>query len=141
MLRPYRPADCDAILDVWARASALAHPFLGAEFLEQERSNIPNVYLPMAETMVWEEAGRVVGFLSLIGNEIGAVFVDPEFHGSGIGRALVEHARALRGDLEVEVFERNPLGRAFYARLGFEFMHRKTHEQTGFEVLRLHLAA
>jgi putative acetyltransferase len=84
--------------------------------------------------------GRVVGFISLLGNEIGAIFVDPGFHRSGIGHALVRHAQALRGELEVEVFERNLLGRAFYAKLGFEPVHQKVHEPTGFEIIRLRLA-
>ncbi len=141
MIRKYQAADCEDLLHVWARASAVAHPFLSQEFLEQERHNIPSVYLPNAETWVWEADGRVVGFLSLLGNEVGAVFVDPEFHRSGIGRALMERARDLRGELEVEVFEKNPLGRAFYAKLGFQFLRRQIHDPTGFEVLRLRLAA
>jgi putative acetyltransferase len=129
------------VLGVWARASALAHPFLGQEFLELERHNIPHVYLPKAETWVWEADGHVVGFMSLLGNEVGAIFVDPGSHRSGIGRALIHRAQALRGNLEVEVFERNLLGRAFHATLGFEFMHRTVHDQTGFDVMRLRLAA
>jgi len=141
VIRKYQPADCEDVLNVWARASALAHPFLSQEFLEQERHDISSVYLPKAETLVWEADGRVVGFLSLLGNEVGAIFVDPEFHRSGIGRALMDRARALRGELEVEVFERNLLGRAFYAKLGFDLVHRKVHNQTGFEVLQLRLAA
>jgi len=141
MIRKYQPADCDDVLNVWARASALAHPFLRRDFLELERHNIVNVHLPKADTWVWEADGHVVGFISLLGNEVGAIFVDPEFHRSGIGRVLMEKARALRGDLEVEVFERNLLGRAFYAKLGFELMHQSAHKQTGFEVMRLRLAA
>jgi putative acetyltransferase len=141
MIRKYKTADCEDVLSVWARASALAHPFLSREFLELERRNIRNVHLPKAETWVWEADGHVVGFISLLGNEVGAIFVDPEFHRSGIGRALMDRARALRGELEVEVFERNLLGRAFYAKLGFELMGRKIHDQTGFEVMRLWLAA
>ena len=141
VIRKYRPADCEDVLNVWARASALAHPFLSPEFLELERHNIPNVYLPKAETWVWEADGHAVGFMSLLENEVGALFVDPEFHRSGIGRALIDRARALRGELEVEVFERNLLGRAFYAKLGFELMHQKVHSETGFEIMRLRLAA
>lgn len=141
MIRSYRPADFDDLLKVWAHASALAHPFLSEAFLELERYNIPNVYLPNAETWVWVACGRVVGFISLLGNEVGAIFVDPEFHRSGIGRALMGHAMALRGALEVEVFERNLQGRAFYANFGFELLHTKVHDQTGFSVMRLRLAA
>ena len=141
MIRKYQPADCEDVLNVWARASALAHPFLSQDFLELERHNIPNIYLRKAETWVWEADGHVVGFISLLGNEVGAIFVDPEFHRAGIGRALMDRARAMQGELEVEVFERNLLGRAFYAKLGFELMHQKVHNQTGFEVMRLRLAA
>ncbi len=53
----------------------------------------------------------------------------------------MDRARALRGELEVEVFEKNLPGRAFYAKLGFEFMRRTVHYQTGFEVMRLRLPA
>jgi hypothetical protein len=35
--------DCEDLLNVWARASAVAHPFLSREFLELERHDIPNV--------------------------------------------------------------------------------------------------
>lgn len=141
MIRKYRPADCEELLNVWDRASALAHSFLGKAFLEQERQTIPDVYLPKADTWVWEAEGHVLGFISLLGNEVGAIFVDPDLHRSGIGRALMEQARALRGELEVEVFERNLAGRAFYAKIGFELMHRKVHDKTGFEIMRLRLAA
>jgi len=141
VIRKYQPADCEDVLRVWEEATAVAHPFLSEEFLELERHNIPNVYLPNAETWVWVADEQVVGFISLLGNEVGAIFVAPAFHRSGIGLALMDRARALRGALEVEVFERNLLGRAFYAKLGFELMHRKVHDQTGFEVMRLQLAA
>jgi len=141
VIRKYQPADDEDVLNVWARASALAHPFLSQEFLELERHRIPRVYLPNAATWVWEADGHVVGFISLLGNEVGAIFVDPAFHRSGIGRALMDRAHAVRGELEVEVFERNLQGRAFYAKLGFDLMHKKVHNQTGFEVLRLRLAA
>lgn len=141
MIRSYQPTDCESVLRVWSQASALAHPFLSPEFLAEERQNIPSVYLPNAETWVWQADGHVVGFISLLGSEIGAIFVDPQFHQSGIGRALVAHAQGLRGALEVEVFERNLLGRAFYERVGFRFVHQKIHDQTGFNVMRLRLAA
>ena len=141
MIRKYQPADCEDVLNVWAGASAVAHPFLSREFLELERHNIPNVYLPKADTWVWEAGGRVVGFMSLLGNEVGALFVDPGAQRAGIGRALIGRARALRGELKVEVFKDNLLVRAFYAKCGFEVMHHKIHEQTGFEIIRLRLAA
>lgn len=141
MIREYQAEDLEDVLMAWEAASAIAHPFLSAEFLAVERNNIANVYLPSAETWVWESEDRVVGFISLLGNEVGGIFVDPKFHGVGIGRALMDHARGLREELEVEVFKANVLGRAFYARYGFVLMQEKVHEETGLDVMRLKLAA
>ena len=141
MTRKYQPTDLDDLLGACEAASAVAHEFLDAEFLQQERLNIPNLYLPNAETWVWEVEGSVVGFIALIGNEVGAIFVDPSYHGLGIGRALMDKARSLREDLELEVFKRNALGRAFYDRYGFELIHEKVHEQTGHKLMRLKLTS
>ena len=75
MIRESRPEDCDEVLSVWSAASALAHPFLDENFLERERHDIRNEYLPKADTWVWEADGRVVGFISLLGNEVAVVSV------------------------------------------------------------------
>ena len=140
-IRKYEDKDLNDVLSAWESASRIAHPFLTEEFLDQERYDIPNVYLPKAETWVVEQGGRVVGFIALIGNEVGAIFVKPEFHGTGIGRALMDKARELRGDLEVEVFKANSIGRKFYSTYGFEPLSETVHEETGHELLRLRFSA
>ncbi len=137
MIRSYKRDDLNDLLDTWYAASQVAHPFLPEEFFAAERENIPHIYLPMADTFVYENEGTVVGFIALIGNEVGAVFVHPEFHGQGMGRALMDHARQLRGNLEVEVFKANRIGRDFYRRYGFSFMEEHIHEETGEPLLRL----
>jgi putative acetyltransferase len=139
MIRPYVDDDLDALLDVWHRASLIAHSFLSEEFFETERREIADHWLPMAETMVYESGGRVVGFLALIGTEVGAVFVDPDYQGRGIGRSLMDRARDSRPVLELNVFEANGIGRRFYAAYGFELSDRHVNEATGQPELRLRL--
>lgn len=124
----------------WESASRIAHPFLTEEFQQQERHNIPNVYMPVAETWVIEQDGQVIGFVALIGNEVGGLFVKSEFHGTGAGRALMDKAVELRGELEVEVFKANKIGRNFYDKYGFQLLHEAVHESTGNAILRLTLA-
>ncbi|MFT5141101.1 MAG: putative acetyltransferase [Rhodothermales bacterium] len=140
-IREYRTDDLDGIMSSWEHANELAHSFLPKEFVDKVRHDIPNMYLPNAETWVADRDGTVIGFIALIGNEIGAVFVEPKFHSTGIGRALVDKAQNLRGELEVEVFELNAIGRKFYAKYGFNLMSDKIHEETGNKVLRLKLTA
>lgn len=139
MIRKYRDQDLDGLLATWASASEIAHPFLTQEFLALERENIPNLYLPNAETWVFEDRGRVVGFVALIGNEVGAIFVHPSHQRRGVGRQLMDKAREQRDELVVEVFKANTIGRTFYAQYGFEIVAEKVHEQTGFDLLRLRL--
>jgi len=137
MLRKYRPEDLEDVLSAWAAASAVAHPFLSDEFQAAARHEIANVYLPITETWVWEADSRVVGFISLMGNEVGGFFVDPKSQRLGIGRTLMDHVRGLHEHLEVEVFKANTIGRAFYAKYGFEPIQEKVHDETGFDIVRL----
>ena len=141
MIRAYTPKDAGAAVEIWAAASALAHPFLSPAFQKKERRLMRDVFLPQSETWVWEAEGTVAGFISLSGNEVGAIFIDPEHQRTGIGRALMDHARDRHGDLEVEVFRRNHGGRAFYEHLGFKEIGRYFHPETGFEMIRLRLEA
>jgi putative acetyltransferase len=140
-VRPYQANDLKSILSAWENASQLAQPFLSEEFMAQERHNIPNVYLPITDTWVVENNEGVIGFLALIGHEVGAIFVQPQFHGTGAGRALMNKARDLHDTLEVEVFEANVIGRNFYARYGFELLSESIHQETGNKLLRLRFIA
>jgi putative acetyltransferase len=42
-----------------------------------------------------------------MGNEVGAIFLRPKFHGHGIGKALMLKAQEIDGTLEVEMFKAN----------------------------------
>lgn len=139
VIRPYTVDDLDAVLDAWYRASLVAHSFLSEEFFEVERRQIADDWLPVAETTVCELDGQVVGFLSLVGNEVGAIFVHPDLQRHGVGRALMDSARASRPFLELTVFEANPIGRRFYAAYGFEFVGREENGTEGHPELRLRL--
>ena len=137
LIRKYQEKDVETLIEVWFKASQLAHPFLEQEFLEQEKENIRKLYLPNAETWVAERESRVVGFVALLGNEVGALFVDPDCHGQKIGKALMDKAVAERGALVLDVFKENPIGRRFYERYGFRQDHEHRHEATGQPCLRL----
>jgi len=139
MIREYEAKDLNGLLESWYSASQVAHPFLDEEFFERERRNIAALYLPNAETWVYELDGVVVGFIALIGNEVGAIFVDAKFHGQGIGLALMDKARSIREVLELDVFKDNLVGRKFYEKCGFNQVDEHLHEETGLMQLRLKL--
>ena len=111
------------------------------EFIAQERKNVADIYIPNTDTWVAEVDGKVQGFIALMGNEVGAIFIQPHCHGRGVGKALMDKAQKLHGDLEVEVFKENAIGRKFYIRYGFEHLEDKLHEPTGQQLLRLKFIA
>ncbi len=135
LIRRYDPADLSELLGVWHDAAQLAHPFWTRQRLERERRDISQEFLPASETWVYEIEGRVVGFIAMLGTEVGGLFVAPSSHRKGIGRALMDHVKASRDCLTLEVFEANHIGRTFYDAFGFEVVGERLEEATGFRVL------
>ncbi|MEU0938130.1 GNAT family N-acetyltransferase [Embleya sp. NPDC005971] len=126
-IRPCLPVDADAAVDVWSRASRIAHPFIPNEGAGEREREMRETYLVHADNWVAEADGRVVGLLGLIlgeidgvvCGEIGGLFVAPEAQGTGVGRLLVEHAATLHSALTLDVYEKNSRARRFYAHVGF----------------------
>lgn len=127
----------EEIIDAWYQASLIAHPFLTVAFLKQEDKNLRELFLPRSQTWVYESQGRVVGFISLLDNEVGGIFVHPSWQRQGIGKALMDKASSLHETLELDVFEANKKGRSFYAKYGFEPVKKYLEETTGEMTIRL----
>lgn len=140
-IRQYKDSDLKAVLDSWEVSTRLAHEFMTDNFIVQERKNVAEIYMPNTDAWVVEIDGEVQGFIALMGNEVGAIFLQPACHGKGIGKALMDKAQEIHGDLEVEVFKVNFIGRSFYSKYGFEQLEEKLHEPTGQQVLRLKFTA
>jgi putative acetyltransferase len=137
-VRPYRPADEEAVIGVWSRSASIAHPFVEDEGTGWRADEMREVYLVQADNWVAQTGtGQIVGLLGMLGAEIGGLFVDPPAQGSGIGRLLVEHAARRHGELTVEVYERNERARRFYEHMGFVPVGQRVEDATGLTLLRL----
>lgn len=134
-------ADLHDLSAIWFEASLLAHAFLGEKRLREQQTLIEEKYLPSAETWVACFGTARVGFISLLGNYVGGLFVAPARQGRGIGRALVAHALALKGELELEVYTGNEQAFRFYEGLGFREQSRRDEDDEGlpFENARMRL--
>ena len=141
MIRLYQEKDTEMIIDVWYQASLIAHPFLTEAFLQEEKTRLREIFLPNSQTWVYEEAGQVVGFISLVDSEVGGIFVRPSNQRQGIGKALMDKARSLHNYLELDVFEANKSGRAFYAKYGFAPIKKYREAETGEITIRLRYEA
>lgn len=141
MMREYKTDDTDALITIWNSAEPLAHPFLSDEVRDQVRRDTANIYLPNAETWVLENDGAPVGFIAMIGTEIGGLFLDPSEQGKGMGRQMVDHIVALKGPLTVEVFKDNKIGLPFYERYGFVIIGEGVFDASGDETFKMAMPA
>ena len=131
MIRAYRASDLEEVLDAWYTASKVAHHFLDEDFLREERQRIATEYLPVSETWVYEKDDKVVGFISLLENEVGGLFVHADHHRQGIGGELMDFAVKHKGTLILDVFEENAIGRSFYEKYGFVKLGEVMDEEIG----------
>lgn len=108
MIRLLQPKDLDSVLQIWLDASLIAHDFIDAAFWQSQVENMRNLYIPASETYVMERDSRVVGFYSLLDNQMAALFVAPDCQGQGIGKRLMAHARTQRPVLTLAVYKTTP---------------------------------
>jgi GNAT superfamily N-acetyltransferase len=143
VIRPATPADAAAIADVQARAWQRAF----ADIIDPDATPVPEETAPRfadviaadGGVLVWDQAGRVVGFAALDGNELVGLYVDPPAQGAGVGSALLAAAvAALRAAGHAEAFlwtfEANGLARALYERDGWERVPGRTDRLGAAEV-------
>ncbi|SNY95762.1 N-acetyltransferase [Halomonas sp. hl-4] len=131
MIRKYREADIDQVLDIWLSASIKAHAFVGPAYWKSKVSEMRDVYIPASETYVYESDGQVAGFYSLYGNTLAAIFVSPSLQGTGIGSELMDDAKSRRECLQLSVYSQNAPGINFYKQHGFISLGEQIDEQTG----------
>lgn len=141
MIRKREEKDTEHIIRIWQEASKIAHAFLADDFVEKAKKDLRDVYLPLTDTWVYEDDHGVIGFISMLGQEIGGLFVWPHDQKKGIGTQLVNFVKAFHSEMQVDVFEENALGRAFYDKYGFVMKERYFHAASGSFVLRLHYPA
>lgn len=137
MIRKYKAVDLEALIITWRQAFILAHPFLDTQFVNKVQQDIREIYMAKAETWVYIDQNKLVGFISMLDNEVGAIFIQPSFHSKGIGSQLMNFVARLHLELEVEVFKDNMIGTTFYKKYGFVLLKEYMHEPTNQIVQRL----
>ena len=88
----------------------------------EENSHNPNILDLTAK----DENGKIIGWMVATKEghrEIGAIYTDKDYHGGGLGSALIKRGLDFLGydeDIELHVVDYNERAKAFYRKFGFE---------------------
>lgn len=139
MFRPSTNQDLPRVMEIWRQSVDATHHFLAP----LDRSAIEAEvfeFFPQVSLLLAVDASRTPqGFMFLHEGRLEALFVDPDQHGKGIGKACISRAVAAHPELTTDVNEQNPDALGFYEHLGFVRTGRSSHDGQGRPYPLIHL--
>lgn len=133
MIRKFKDKDIDRIMQIWIKSSIDGHRFIKESYWKANYNLVKDTYIPVSETFVYEEDTKIKGFISLIdGNYIGALFVDVDYQGNGIGKKLIKYLMDRYENLSLSVYKQNEKAVNFYKNIGFKIIKEEENEDSGF---------
>ncbi|MEG0134723.1 MAG: N-acetyltransferase [Cetobacterium sp.] len=138
VIRKLENKDINKIMSIWLESTIKAHEFIDKSYWENSYIIVRDVYIPMAETYVYEDNDEIKGFISIINKEfIGALFIDNHYQGKGAGTKLLEFVKNIYGKLTLAVYKDNIRSVEFYKKLGFKIIGEGPNEET--KVFEFHM--
>lgn len=137
--RPSTADDIPRIMAIWRNAVDATHYFLAPEDRVAIEAELRTFFPQVTLTLAVDASDNIVGFIYLHQGHLEALFVDADYRGKGIGRALIGVALAHYPQLTTDVNEQNAQALAFYQRLGFVRTGRSALDGQGRAYPLLHL--
>ena len=130
MIRKLRKTDLDEVAYIWLHTNKKAHDFIAETYWDEHFEMVEGM-LGDAEIYVFEEQGQIKGFVGLDGEYIAGIFVREKEQSLGIGKQLLDFVKSLKGQLKLNVYQKNERAIKFYTREQFEIQDEQTAEATG----------
>jgi putative acetyltransferase len=139
-LRPYRASDEDATIALWLRTWQATYPSIDfAARVPWWRERWRNELVPNAAIIVAEEAGELIGFVTIDSNAyLDQLVVAPERWGSNVAHELAEDAKRISPkSITLLVNDDNTRAIRFYERNGFIHVGKGVNPTSGRPVLKM----
>jgi putative acetyltransferase len=139
-LRPYRKDDEDAATALWLKTWQQAYPSIDfVARLPWWRERWRNELVPNAAVIVAEQAGALLGFVTIDGQGyLDQLVVAPDHWGSEIAGVLVNEAKRLSPEsITLLVNKDNIRAIRFYERNGFVHAGKDVNSTSGRPVLKM----
>lgn len=130
-IRLSEECDINIIMEIWLESTIRAHSFIEKDYWVNNYDLVKTKYIPYSKTYVYEEGNKIKGFISIIENNfIGALFVDNNSEGNGIGKKLLDFAKKEYKSLSLAVYKENEKALKFYLREGFSIVKEQVNEDS-----------
>lgn len=118
MIRKFEKNDIDGIMQIWLSGNLDAHSFISDEYWKSNY-NLVQEQIQQADIFVYEDKGRICGFIGIVEGYIAGIFVDKDYRNHSIGKMLIEYVKQYYDVLTLNVYRKNERAVSFYHRQGF----------------------
>lgn len=136
MIRVLEEKDVDTVAKMWLETNIKAHDFIASNYWKEHYEIIKDMFL-QAEVYVYEIEKEIMGFIGLDKEYIEGIFVLDQYQKRGIGKALLNHVKAKKEHLSLNVYQKNLNAILFYQREGFCVQYEDVDKNTGEKEYRM----
>ena len=136
MIRVLEEKDVDTVAKIWLETNIKTHDFIASNYWKEHYEIIKDMFL-QAEVYVYEIEKEIMGFIGLDKEYIEGIFVLDQYQKRGIGKALLNHVKAKKEHLSLNVYQKNLNAILFYQREGFCIQYEDVDENTGEKEYRM----
>ena len=136
MIRVLEEKDVDTVAKIWLETNIKAHDFIASNYWKEHYEIIKDMFL-QAEVYVYEIEKEIMGFIGLDKEYIEGIFVLDQYQKRGIGKALLNHVKAKKEHLSLNVYQKNLNAILFYQREDFFIQYEDVDENTSEKEYRM----
>lgn len=136
MIRVLEEKDVDTVAKIWLETNIKAHDFIISNYWKEHYEIIKDMFL-QAEVYVYEIEKEIMGFIGFDKEYIEGIFVLDQYQKRGIGKALLNHVKAKKEHLSLNVYQKNLNAILFYQREGFCVQYEDVDKNTGEKEYRM----
>ena len=136
MIRVLEEKDVDTVAKIWLETNIKAHDFIASNYWKEHYEIIKDMFL-QAEVYVYEIEKEIMGFIGLDREYIEGIFVLDQYQKRGIGKALLNHVKAKKEHLSLNVYQKNLNAILFYQREDFCIQYEDVDKNTGEKEYRM----
>lgn len=129
MIRSFKDADLDDVMQIWLNSNIDAHFFVDEDYWKSNFNSVSQM-ISEAEVYVYETGKGIIGFIGVVDSYIAGLFVKKDFRSQKIGKQLLDYVKTLNKSLLLDVYAENSLAIKFYKREGFQIIDKHINEET-----------